>query len=315
MNVPILRLPVELFADICGYLPNSSIKALRLSCKQASKTAPLRLDRVFLSVNPLNVVCSWTARKGARPGLRENAERISSAPAAHGWLPEARPWEDKAVKKSFRGFGIVTRAQAQHPDSHHVSEFTIDVNQLLTGLNCRLFENQNEPEPEYIDFKTLLRRPNFTRLDLALVRGHKFTGWPCYRNGLLAKPAARLFMFLTRSLSAAGTSSSALFTTQDMFICTRYIPAGCVSGVSSIENQKKTPVSGWHPWKSKGSISRSGCASSGARSSATPVNRTGSCSLRYASGRRNRRTVDLLPSIPTTNLPETGSDVASTHVS
>ncbi|KAL6690471.1 hypothetical protein J3F84DRAFT_389425 [Trichoderma pleuroticola] len=48
-------LPCELLGDIVSRLENSDIKNLRLSCKLLASTAALRINRVFLSANPLNV--------------------------------------------------------------------------------------------------------------------------------------------------------------------------------------------------------------------------------------------------------------------
>ncbi|PNP57803.1 hypothetical protein THARTR1_01961 [Trichoderma harzianum] len=48
-------LPRELLLDIVSRLENSDIKNLRLSCKLLASTAALRIHRVFLSANPLNV--------------------------------------------------------------------------------------------------------------------------------------------------------------------------------------------------------------------------------------------------------------------
>ncbi|KAL2824507.1 hypothetical protein BDW59DRAFT_147443 [Aspergillus cavernicola] len=97
--------------------------------------------------------------------------------------PEANPWEVKAVKHRFRGFGIVTRALAQYTEQH-ISEFIININFLETGLNCRVFREANT---EYNNFATFLRQPNFTCLDLALlVGGQEDREWRCYKSGLHA---------------------------------------------------------------------------------------------------------------------------------
>lgn len=49
------RLPVEIILAITGFLPNRDIKSLRLTCITLSRIAHLRLKRVFLSANPLNI--------------------------------------------------------------------------------------------------------------------------------------------------------------------------------------------------------------------------------------------------------------------
>lgn len=51
----IIRLPVELLSLISFYLPNRDIKNLRLTCSTLSQLVQLRLNRVFLSANPLNI--------------------------------------------------------------------------------------------------------------------------------------------------------------------------------------------------------------------------------------------------------------------
>ncbi|KAJ6140187.1 hypothetical protein N7471_006673 [Penicillium samsonianum] len=48
-------LPFELWGCIASYLSSSDIKNLRLSCVQFKNASILRIDRVFLSANPLNV--------------------------------------------------------------------------------------------------------------------------------------------------------------------------------------------------------------------------------------------------------------------
>lgn len=49
------RLPIELISSISFYLTNRDIKNLRLTCRFLLRTSRLRLNRVFLSANPLNI--------------------------------------------------------------------------------------------------------------------------------------------------------------------------------------------------------------------------------------------------------------------
>jgi hypothetical protein len=49
------HLPAEIIIIIASCLPNSGIKTLRLTCKTLCNTVRLRLDRAFLSANPLNI--------------------------------------------------------------------------------------------------------------------------------------------------------------------------------------------------------------------------------------------------------------------
>ncbi|KAI2619601.1 hypothetical protein GGR54DRAFT_639926 [Hypoxylon sp. NC1633] len=51
----LVRLPAELLESVLIYLPNRDIKNLRLTCSFFRGAAHLRLTRVFLSPNPLNI--------------------------------------------------------------------------------------------------------------------------------------------------------------------------------------------------------------------------------------------------------------------
>ncbi|KAJ5108106.1 hypothetical protein N7456_004781 [Penicillium angulare] len=48
-------LPLELWQDIRSYPGDSNRQSLRLACKPFNESLPLRVDRVFLSANPLSV--------------------------------------------------------------------------------------------------------------------------------------------------------------------------------------------------------------------------------------------------------------------
>lgn len=49
------ELPLELWHLISSHLPNRDVKSLRLTCRQFRSAATLRIQRVFLSANPLNI--------------------------------------------------------------------------------------------------------------------------------------------------------------------------------------------------------------------------------------------------------------------
>ncbi|KAL7900938.1 hypothetical protein HDV63DRAFT_402331 [Trichoderma sp. SZMC 28014] len=51
----LVLLPPEIIENILSSLDNRSIKSLRLTCPRLGATAALRIDRVFLSANPLNI--------------------------------------------------------------------------------------------------------------------------------------------------------------------------------------------------------------------------------------------------------------------
>ncbi|KAM0515009.1 hypothetical protein ACHAPE_006331 [Trichoderma viride] len=51
----LVLLPPEIIQNILGHLDNRAIKSLRLTCRWLSAIAALRINRVFLSANPLNI--------------------------------------------------------------------------------------------------------------------------------------------------------------------------------------------------------------------------------------------------------------------
>ncbi|ROT38193.1 hypothetical protein SODALDRAFT_312748 [Sodiomyces alkalinus F11] len=105
--------------------------------------------------------------------------------------PVVQPWVDEEEKEKWRGFRIATRVLAQEeprPGHAAVTEFVVDVNQLNTGLNCRIFD---EPCDEYNHLVTLLRRPGFSRIDLPfIVGGLEWDDWPSFRSGYLFRALA-----------------------------------------------------------------------------------------------------------------------------
>lgn len=148
-------------------------------------------------------------------------KRITVTPVAHGWLfeplyqtpmirdfpygfnyliprgwlaagdgdspTEACPWCDNETEKDqWRGFRVVTRELAHH--HHNVSELVINARQIRTGVNCHIFD---APCAEYHDLVSLLRRPGFARLELALlVGGQQYEDWSSFRSGHLRRALA-----------------------------------------------------------------------------------------------------------------------------
>lgn len=108
-------------------------------------------------------------------------------------------WEklSESEKDTWRAFRIATRtlastatnsgqserpAQCQKPG---ITEIIIDSNQLLTGLNAHIFD---EECTEQRNLASALRQPNFRRLDLALaVDRIEDYGWRAFRSGCLRR--------------------------------------------------------------------------------------------------------------------------------
>jgi len=117
------------------------------------------------------VPCSW-------PGSESESGH-------HRIMP---PWDDEREKSKWRGLRVVLRTLAERP--HGITEFVIDVNQLLNGVSCSMFDAVSHNQ-EYEDLVSVLRSPGFSRLNLALSTGdHRNSLWPCYRSGLIRSALA-----------------------------------------------------------------------------------------------------------------------------
>lgn len=149
-------------------------------------------------------------------------QRVTITPAAHGWLlrplyetpmirafPPSfnypipcswpvmkqvqRLWENSSDvdKNTWRAFRLVTRtlaARRLQRQAPTVTEIVIDVNQVLTGLNAHIFD---EDCREQRDLVSILQSPNFRRLDLALaVGGQEHYGWRAFHSGCLRRTLA-----------------------------------------------------------------------------------------------------------------------------
>ncbi|KAJ5570873.1 hypothetical protein N7535_004533 [Penicillium sp. DV-2018c] len=110
-------------------------------------------------------------------------KRVTITPAAHGnlatplyetpmiqplWSPAtAYTWNQyPELRDRYRGFRTAMRVLANEPNS--VSELVMTSNYLPTGINCTIFD---EPCEEYDHFATVLKKPGFRRLDIALLIG------------------------------------------------------------------------------------------------------------------------------------------------
>ncbi|KAL1853801.1 hypothetical protein Plec18170_005193 [Paecilomyces lecythidis] len=96
------------------------------------------------------------------------------------------PWDQEGEKLKWRSFCLITRELARIHD-HQISELVIDPHVLETGLNCRIFD---APCEEYNNIVTLLRRPGFERIDLALICDGQYYNdqtWSSFRSGHLRR--------------------------------------------------------------------------------------------------------------------------------
>lgn len=116
---------------------------------------------------------------------------------AYAWIPDEDPddiiesLEDfyncnpEGYRDKWRGFRVVLRTLVECGRDHNITELVIGGTEILTGVNCRLFE---QPCQEYDDLVTILQRPGFRRLDLDLFTGLEgMHNWKSFRSGLLRK--------------------------------------------------------------------------------------------------------------------------------
>ncbi|KAI3201018.1 hypothetical protein DTO027I6_6121 [Penicillium roqueforti] len=77
------------------------------------------------------------------------------------------PWNQyPELRDRYRGFRTALRVLANEPNS--VSQLVMTSNSIPTGINCAIFD---EPCEEYNHFATVLKKPGFRRLDIALLLG------------------------------------------------------------------------------------------------------------------------------------------------
>lgn len=104
-------------------------------------------------------------------------------PGAHAFVYNP-PWNHK----QWRGFRQVIRCLAENKGPS-VTELCLDAHQLQTGLTSLFFDSANErnvvdPCEDYDNLVSVLRRPGFRRLDLALIlAGQQMGEWKSLRNG------------------------------------------------------------------------------------------------------------------------------------
>jgi hypothetical protein len=88
----------------------------------------------------------------------------------------------------WRGVCLILQVLVNH--AHRITEFIFDINQLLTGLSCRVFDPRN---PDCENLVLLLSTPNFSRLDLDLYFGDEHhNGWGSLNSGLLRNALAKV---------------------------------------------------------------------------------------------------------------------------
>ncbi|KKP01557.1 hypothetical protein THAR02_06342 [Trichoderma harzianum] len=105
--------------------------------------------------------------------------------SGESYLPADEGIEEN--KGKWRGFKEVIRCLAERKAAG-VKELVLDTHLLPTGVTCRFFD---QPSLEYDHLVDLLQRPEFRRLDLALMVGQQELGdWESLRNGRLRSALA-----------------------------------------------------------------------------------------------------------------------------
>lgn len=208
------------------------------SAMLAKLVAPISLERSWkhyqeLVRQQLEAMATNADAEAFKYGLQRfpALRRVTITPAAHGWhlgqplyetpmirsfppsfnypIPFSWPIElhtsigsilEYPLDYRWRAFRLAARALAANPTGHCVTEFVIDVNQLLTGLDANIFNEDCEEQRELL---AIVRQPNFRRLDLPLVVFEQdVVGWRalksgCLRRTLAAAPALEHFTLAT----------------------------------------------------------------------------------------------------------------------
>jgi hypothetical protein len=141
----LIHLPAELVGLIVSYLPNRDIKNLRLTCPTLGQMAQLRLSRVFLSANPLNIEVfrAIADHEDFRHNIVEiiwdDARLIEHAPErrldlldGEDWAQwgdgpnsyEGIPWWfEESYEENVKNRGLLKRLQETDPSIHVSWEF------------------------------------------------------------------------------------------------------------------------------------------------------------------------------------------------
>ncbi|KAK7697841.1 hypothetical protein SLS64_013094 [Diaporthe eres] len=213
-------------------------------------------------------------------------ERVTITPAAHGWLfsplyetptiralpygfnypiprgwPTApdgcpphnmRPWladgEGEVYKEQWCGVRAALRVLAEPQTEHRITELVLDAHHLNTGLNCRIFEHP-ATNAEYVNLCALLRRPGFSRLDLALaLGGQEHLGWPTLRGdhlrgALAGAPDLRHFSLRTNVVPDPDARALVRGSGGNP---EHHVPLGSLLPVDSWTNLRHCGLSGFH---------------------------------------------------------------------
>ncbi|KAJ3499238.1 hypothetical protein NLG97_g490 [Lecanicillium saksenae] len=140
-------LPPEIVKAVLGFLPNSDIKTLRLASSTYASLAPLRLSRVFLSANSLNisvfraVADHETFRQGVTEIIWDDARLISGTSRGNGTFHhqvhdlsiknDCPDWFRRARNRNKREYNERTGQEVAHPRlvarrAQFTSSFSID---------------------------------------------------------------------------------------------------------------------------------------------------------------------------------------------
>lgn len=119
-------------------------------------------------------------------------------PRALSWGGAAPGDDSEEYKNGWRGVRIALRVLAEGlvtdpsaststpPPQHNITELVFDAHHLSTGLNCHIFDDNSPTNTDYSHLSTILRRPGFSRLDLALlVGGQEQEQWSSFLSGHL----------------------------------------------------------------------------------------------------------------------------------
>ncbi|KAL3435194.1 hypothetical protein BDV09DRAFT_195197 [Aspergillus tetrazonus] len=215
--------PVEIIQMIASYLPNSSIKTLRLTCKLLCNTVSLRLDRAFLSANPLNIAVfraiadSEIFRHGIEEIIWDDA-RFIKAPLGEFHIADEREdlwideetgcpeWFVNACKENRKDFEMRKYWHSKYPDQGRIEQLALAEEQAAAEppvkISWQYYQNLLQQQEDTIIFNMdaealecgLRRFPALKRTPMirAFPKGFNYPlprGWPHNPEGTFAPEA------------------------------------------------------------------------------------------------------------------------------
>ena len=196
---PLTQLPQELLNSILSYLPNRAIKSLRQTCRSLCASAHLRLNRAFLSANPLNIsvfraiAYHDTFRHGIEEIVWDDSLLLSDSQgrAYHGFPDESATELLDGVPTWFRRGRGATMAEIRRRNPAHAAKLRYSATQTVAQSwqhYQQLRREQDAVLESGADVEALrlglARFPNLRRITITPA-AHGFQDVPLYETPMM----------------------------------------------------------------------------------------------------------------------------------